>query len=709
MNLMILRKLEKNIYYIKTLNNFKLNIKQIQMLIIFSLSIILYVNTWSFSFASDDTMMITSNKYTKGGFDGIKHIISSDAFEGFLGEGKQLLSGGRYRPLSQIIFNVEYSIFGLSPKLWHIQNTIFFAFSMLLLYIVLLKLFKISANNWTNLAFITTLISLSHPLNTEVIANIKSFDLILSLIFSFTTLYWSLKWYDKEKPILLVGIIFSLFLGILSKETALTFLAIIPLSILFFREYNAQKFWMIFTALIISIGAYFTMRISLLGLPKSVEVTELLNNPFLEATNSEKYATIMFTWWHYIQLYILPINLTHDYYPYAIELKKWSNPLVIISLTLYTIFTIWSIIKLYKRVFKKEKANYIAYSWLFFMLIFSISSNILVSIGTFMNERFIFIADIGWAIIISYSIIYISKQIGKASSKTLFIILIPILALLSLKTINRNYAWKDDYTLFTTDVKVSINSAKCNVSAGGKTYERAKNVSNPIKKAKMLTNAEKYLLHGIKIHPKYAQAYILLGNVYFEKGLYNKSFIAYQRAVNVGEHKDALDNIMSLGLKLHQLKEYKNSQNILSYLFKYRKQNSDLNYYISDNYLNLNKIDTAIFILKSIIKNDSTYDEAFNKLGEIYGRYKNNLNASKYYLIKAYEINPNNSSVCENLGVLNGIMGNMKQSISFFKKALELMDKPTAQIYQNISASYRKLGDIKNAEKYLKLAKNINN
>jgi len=664
----------------------------------------LYVNTWSFDFASDDTMMITSNEYTKGGIEGIKNIINSDAFEGFLGKGKNLLSGGRYRPLSQIIFNVEYSLFGLNPTLWHIQNTFFFAFGMLFLYIVLLNLFKIKSINWTNIAFITTLISIVHPLNTEVVANIKSFDLLLALIFSLAALYWSLLWYEKSKPILLVGVFISMILGILSKETALTFLGVIPLAVLFFRKYKAREFWIIFGVLLASVLSYFVMRVSLLGMPKSIEVTELLNNPFLEANASEKYATILFTWWHYIQLYILPINLTHDYYPYTIEIKQWSNPLVVLSLALYITATIWSLIKLYSTVFKKQKTNYFAFAWLFFIMIFSVSSNLFVSIGAFMNERFIFIADIGLSLILALLFLFIANRINNKSPKLVFIILIPILALFSLKTIIRNYAWQDDYTLFTTDVEVSVNSAKCNVSAGGKSYEKSKTILNPFKKDQLLNDAEKYLIQGIKIHPKYVQAYVLLGNVYFEKEEFSKSFNSYQKALNMGDRKDALVNIKSLGVKYHQIKNYKNSLIVLQYYDKFEKNNSDAKYFIADNYLNLNNIDTAIVILNKLIKRDSLYDEAFNKLGEIYGKYKNNIDASKYYLIKAYEINPKNASVCENLGVLNGIIGNFEQSIFFFEKAISIMKKPTAQIYQNISASYYKLGDKEKADEYLRKA-----
>lgn len=707
MDCLNLRKLDVNIYYILILNKISANIRAMQILIIIIMSILLYANTWNFGFASDDTMMIVDNKFTKGGLDGIKKIFTTDAFAGFLGEGKNLLSGGRYRPLSQLIFNVEYSAFGLNFHFWHIQNILFFAIAMIIVFITLRKLFQTIGYKWTNIAFLASLLILSHPLNTEVVANIKSFDLILTLIFSFSALNLSLSYYDNPKPRYLIFVFTSLFLGILSKETALTFMGIIPLSLLLFREFDKKKFSIIFGLSIFSVLAYFGFRTIMIGIPKSVEITELLNNPFLQATTAEKYATILYTWWYYLQLYLLPINLTHDYYPYAIAIKNWSNPFAILALLLYSFATLWSVYKVYMQLFKNGKTNLIAYSWLFFVFVFSISSNLFVSIGAFMNERFIFVADIGLAIIFVSALKKIALKINAKNPQLVYIFLIPILLIFSIKTIDRNKAWENDYTLFTTDVTVSSNSAKCNVSAGGKSYEKAKEEYNTSKKNTLLNNAEIYLLKGIKIHPKYVAAYVLLGNVYFEKGEYKKSLQAYISSVKLGERKDAPANIKSLGIKLHQIKQFQGSLEVFYFYTKNFASSSDVQYFIADNYLQLNQIDTSIVILNSLIKTDSLYDEAYNKLGEIYGRYKNNLAASEHYLIKGFEINPNNASICENLGVLNGIRGNAEQSIYFFEKALKIMKKPSSQIYQNLAASYSKLGNDTKAQEYLTKAKNL--
>ncbi len=676
------------------------------MLIIFIISILLYINTWNFGFASDDTMMITENNFTKGGIDKIGKIFTTDAFAGFLGEGKNLLSGGRYRPLSQLIFNIEYSFGGLCPHFWHIQNTLAFALGMVLVYLMLQKLFNKENTTWMSLPFIATLLISVHPLNTEVVANIKSFDLLLSLLFSILSLMAAINYYDKGKTRYLIYLFISLFLGILAKETALTFLGIIPLALLLFRPFDKKHFLLVFGISSLSILSYFIFRIAMIGMPHAVKITELLNNPFLEASTSQKYATISYTWWHYLQLFVFPIHLTHDYYPYTISLKSWTSPISIASILLYVSLSIWSLIKVYSHLFRQQKTSIIAFGWLFYIFVFSISSNLFVNIGAFMNERFIFIADIGLAIIVAYFIIDISLK-TKRNTQILYLILTPILLIYSVKTIKRNKAWKNDYTLFTTDVIVSANSAKCNVSAGGKTYEKALKESSQIRKNSLLRKAESFLQKGIHIHPKYVQAYTLLGNVYFEEKKYNQCFQAYAKSISLGERKDSKANIKSLALKLHQRKDYGNSLKVLQYYEKTFKTDEETSYFIADDLLNLNKIDTAISILNALIEHNPNYDEAYNKLGEIYGRYKNDFKKSEYYLQKAYSINPTNASVCENLGVLYGIEGSANKSIHFFKESLKNRKKPTAQIYQNMAASYAKIGDKKQAQKYLNMAKSI--
>ena len=56
-------------------------------------------NTLTHDFALDDAIVITENDFTKKGFSGIWDQLTNDQFVGFYGVKKELVAGGRYRPL----------------------------------------------------------------------------------------------------------------------------------------------------------------------------------------------------------------------------------------------------------------------------------------------------------------------------------------------------------------------------------------------------------------------------------------------------------------------------------------------------------------------------------------------------------------------------------------------------------------------------------
>ncbi|MBK8502726.1 MAG: hypothetical protein IPL46_11190 [Saprospiraceae bacterium] len=86
-------------------------------ILLFFLIIILYINTIGHGYVLDDAIVISENTFTKKGFTGLIDIFRHDTFYGFFQqEGKdKLVSGGRYRPLSQAMFAIEYGIFGPKP------------------------------------------------------------------------------------------------------------------------------------------------------------------------------------------------------------------------------------------------------------------------------------------------------------------------------------------------------------------------------------------------------------------------------------------------------------------------------------------------------------------------------------------------------------------------------------------------------------------
>ena len=121
--------------------------------------------------------------------------------------------------------------------------------------------------------------------------------------------------------------------------------------------------------------------------------------------------------------------------------------MVIISLIIHITLGIIAILGL-------KKKSIISFGILYYAITFSIVSNILFPIGTFMSERFMYMPSIGWAIIVAFLIMKLSQLIKKEKYQSLSTALIIILITpFSLLTINRNTAWENDYILFTSDVK----------------------------------------------------------------------------------------------------------------------------------------------------------------------------------------------------------------------------------------------------------------
>src|SRR3982750_3652930 len=103
-----------------------------QILAIALLAFLLYGNTLFNQYALDDGMVLTDNKFVQKGISGIPDIISHDSFYGSIGDSKNL-TGGRYRPLSLVMYAVEVSFFGNNTSVHHFFNILFYALTCVVL------------------------------------------------------------------------------------------------------------------------------------------------------------------------------------------------------------------------------------------------------------------------------------------------------------------------------------------------------------------------------------------------------------------------------------------------------------------------------------------------------------------------------------------------------------------------------------------------
>jgi tetratricopeptide (TPR) repeat protein len=671
-----------------------------QSVFIFVLACILYVNTLGFDFNLDDGVVITGNKFTTQGFKGIPEILSHDSFYGYFGNS-DFLDEGRYRPLTQVLFAIGYQFFGLNAFAGHLLNILMYAFSCVFLLYILSRIFDKHPGAYLSIPFIAALIYTAHPIHTEVVANIKGLDEIMSFLFSLFCLHFSMNYTETKKLRDLVLVFFMFFLAMLSKENAVTFLAIIPLVFYFFRNASAKDYVMVLLPMILAFTAYMLMRYNALGfiVGKSVK-PELLNDPFLEASKAEKYATIFYTWGKYLYLLIFPHPLTHDYYPKQIPILGWGDIRVILSFLFFAAAAVLSIVLLKRR-------SIVSFAILFFFCTFSVSSNLIVPVGTFMNERFMYVASLGYSIIIAWLLAdklpALFRDFGKYRL-VLNTLLLVITILFAVKAISRNFAWKDGYTLFTTDVKVSDNSAKCNTSAGGMMMEKAFTITEPSSKKQLLDDAVVYMEKAVRIHPLSANAWLILGRAKIELGdLAYAEMATYNCLKIIPTQPDAQNNMLYIAQQYTKSGAFDAAARTYRELMTVRKDQGDLSYALAMVYESKGETDKSIRILDSLGNLQPPYLPALAKLGEMYGKKLNDLDRSLGYYLKYYASNKKDIVVLENLGVIYGMKGMFAESVRYLEEAI-LLQPDNAGLYRNIATSYRSLGNI---EKYNEAMKKL--
>ena len=474
-----------------------------QLAILFLLAIGLYIQTLSFDYVLDDTILIVKNKFTQQGISGIPEIIGNETFKGHFGEQKELVEGGRYRPFSQVTFAIEKTITGGNAAFSHFINVLLYAFTGILLYRVLLSLFPQARKQFINVPFAAAALFIVHPLHVEVIANVKGRDEILAFLAELGILYYSFKWLAENKTRYLVFSALCFFFGILSKENVITFLAIVPVTAYFFSNSSAADKIKLTLPLVAVTILYLVIRYSVLGYMFSgQEIDNLMNNPFFGMSFGEKTATIFYTLLLYLKLLVYPHPLTHDYYPYHIPVMNWSDWAPIVSLLIHLALLVLMFVSL-------KRKSVISYSIAFYFITLSIVSNLFISVGTFMNERFVYHASLGFCIALSWLLVE-KMSVNRLTKNLGYAILLVGTVIFSIVSYLRIPAWKTNESLNRAAIKVSYNSARSNLFMGTSIWEKnyltlPKNTDTAKRKA-MLDSVNRYFERAVKILPTYSSA-----------------------------------------------------------------------------------------------------------------------------------------------------------------------------------------------------------
>lgn len=221
-----------------------------------------------------------------------------------------------------------------------------------------------------------------------------------------------------------------------------------------------------------------------------------------------------------------------------------------------------------------------------------------------------------------------------------FFLLGTILILYSIKTISRNPAWHDNLTLFTTDVKTSVNSAKIHNGIAGVMLEKVPELKDSNEIKKITSKARIELNKALSIHPLYMESLLQMGNIHYYEKNYEAAIDQYNLVLNrLPEDEDAFKNLQM----------------------------------------------------------------ALRERGRQIGMQTGNAILAKDFLKQALGMNPKDVEAIMLMGIAEGSTGNFQDANKHFYKVLEF-EPENAQAHFNIAITYKNTGEQNRADSMFKQA-----
>jgi tetratricopeptide (TPR) repeat protein len=426
--------------------------KKTLIILLAIIAFFLYSGTFSNRFVLDDHGIIKTNNITKApvSWENTKIIFTTPLRAGSEGSENSL-----YRPLTKLIFNIEWNLFDGNPHAFHIVNAGAYALLCVLIFAVLYETFK---KDWL-VPFATTLLFIVHPLHVEAVANIKSLDEILGLLGIIGSLRCIQQYLSNLETKWVMLSYLSFLVALFSKESAIVGVMLFPLFIYFFSNVSTRKN-LLLSAGFVACGLLLILsRWSVLHDLKQTPLNAYDNLLILCNGPAERFATAIYLLGYYILKFLIPYPLSCDYSYSSIMPVTLHDPAFIVSFLILSALLFFAV-----RGLRRKDPTAFGIIWFFCGI--SIVSNIFFLIGTSFGERLMFLPSLGLCLVV---VVVLRKYLGRTaesavrgstiSAKSLFgAIIAGVCVCYSIISYSRSKDWESDYGLYSRDIRYYPNS-----------------------------------------------------------------------------------------------------------------------------------------------------------------------------------------------------------------------------------------------------------
>lgn len=590
------------------------------------IALAVYGNSLKNGFTMDDPVMIVNNSFVAKGISGIPELLTTPHQLGF-----HVIANDEYRPLSLVLFAIIHQVFELNPLPYHLVSILLFAGCVLLLFLFLDRLMK---GERTRVAFWAALLFAVHPVHTEVVDNVKSCDELLGFVFAFLSLHQFLNYSDSGKKASLLWGGLCLLLSLLSKETAITFLVIIPVIFFLFKKDNPRLSIQITVCAVAAAAIFLAARFAVLSHyhannPARISVIEnALAKTGLSA--GSRLATAVYILGDYLKLLFIPWPLicenSYITYPYV----HFSNPAVLASAAAYIFLLVFCIAS-----FIKRRGDLTAFGILFFLLNIGLVANVFFLVKSTMADRFLFYPSAGYCLLAALLLDrWAKKETGLWGSRATPAALVAVSVAYLVITVSRNAEWVDNYTLYKADVVKAPGNSRMHYLLGYELFGIAKQEPNRAMKGRILQDAISEFRTSLGILEDYFPA-ADMGAAYFSTGQFDSAEVYDLLAVKLSPNDAIARNNLS-GVYLNK-GAYR--RNVAFCMETISRRPKDIYAYadIGLSYMKLARYDSAVYYLQKGIAVDPKFFGFYDVLSRVYNA-KGVMDSAQYYQQKLQEL-----------------------------------------------------------------------
>ncbi|XP_076312549.1 protein O-mannosyl-transferase Tmtc3-like isoform X2 [Tachypleus tridentatus] len=604
-----------------------------------------------------------------------------------------------YRPLCVLTFRLNYMLSELEPMSYHLVNVVLHIY-VCFLYFRITHLFLSES-----VSLVASILFAVHPIHTEAVTGVVGRAEILSSVFFLLAFSSYIKATRKPQHTdwssLLECVIFVV-VATLSKEQGITVVGLCGV----YEVFVVQKFRLLdllyigqnlmsskappplwlremmlrLTVLFLGSLGLLVGRFQVMG--AQLPVFTRFDNPAAVVDTPARQLTYNYllsvnTW-----LLLFPFNLCCDWTMGTIPLvESFTDPRNIATLGVYLalVLLVWSV--LYS---DDEHAEILIMGLALLILPFLPASNFFFPVGFVVAERVLYTPSMGLCLIVAYGWHLLMERIWKP---LMWALLTVLLLSHSLKTIVRNFDWKNEYSIFMAGLKVNQQNAKL--------YN---NVGHALEGEGKFTEALEYFLQAVCVQKDDIGAHINVGRTYNNLEMFSEAEQAFMKAKGLLP-RPKTGEPYTVRIAPNHLNVFLNLANLIS-RNKSRLEEADALYrqaismradyiqaYINrgDILIKLNRTQEAQEVYERALQFDSSNPDIYYNLGVVYLEQRKATQAMVYFN-KALEIDPNHEQALMNSAVLIQESGSNKLRHVAYKRLQHLLEKGKSneRVYFNL-------------------------